>query len=138
MLPIQVAALAMTAVMGLLSLGGTYSYQRGLAAVIATRDLLETQGIRRAKIDAGYELNGLELYRFPRRGPERMRDESGIPMITSTKVDDYTIAAHPLRGTEVVGTIAVPGPFGLGQRKIYVVRSRRPQRRASSASSRAG
>jgi hypothetical protein len=121
-LPVQMAALAMTAVMGLMSLGGTYSYQRGLAAVMAARDLLQQRGIERFDIDAGYELNGSDLYRFPPRGAEARREESDIPMVTSPKVAEYTIAAAPFPGGEVMGKISRPGAFGLGAREIYLVR----------------
>jgi hypothetical protein len=134
--PAQAAAFAMTAVMGLMSLGGTYSYQRGLTAVMAARDLLEKNGIQRSAIDAGYEFNGLDLYRFPRRGEETLRDEAGIPMITSAKVDEYTIAARPFPGTEIIGRISGPGPFGLGSREMYVLR--RIQKSASPGTSRSG
>lgn len=118
-LPVQIAAFAMTVVMGLMSLGGTYAYQRGLNAVIAARDVLEKRGIPRSSIDAGYELNGMELYPFPR---ETDTDDSGVPMITSSKVSNYTIASSPFAGTEVIGIFSWPGPFGLGQRNMYVLR----------------
>ncbi len=118
----QVAALAMTGGLGLMALGGVYSYQRGLAAVMAARDLLESRGIKRADIDAGYELNGLDLYRFARAGGESPSEASHIPMITSSKVEEYTIAALPFPGTEIIGTISEPGPFGLGSRPLYVLR----------------
>jgi hypothetical protein len=118
----KVAALAMTTVMGLMSLGGTYAYQRGLAAIVAARDVLEKQGIARANIDAGYELNGLDLYRFAESGQESESEQIDIPMITSAKLEDYTIAQRPLPGTEVMGAISWPGPFGLGTRQMYVVR----------------
>ncbi len=120
-LPAQVAALVMTVAMGLMSLGGTYSYQRGLAAVIAARDMLEKSGVRRSAIDAGYGLNGLDLYRFPISGPETVDDEAGIPMVTSAEIAEYTIAMHPLPGTKVVGRVFWPGPFGLGSRELYVL-----------------
>ena len=108
----KVAALTMTAAMGLLSLGGVYSYQRGLSAVVAARDALERKGIPRTAIDAGYELNGLELYRFS-HAPEDTEDtpamESGIPMITSAHIDEYTLASHPFQGAYDCGTRRVSG-----------------------------
>jgi hypothetical protein len=131
----RVAAFAMTAVMGLMSLGGTYSYQRGLAAVIAARDRLEKSGIERPAIDAGYELNGLDLYRFPTPGDETQVEGADVPMITTTKLDAYTIAQRPLPGTEVVGRISRPGPFGLGSREMYVVRRIDQDKGASPGSS---
>jgi hypothetical protein len=134
----KVSALAMTAAMGLLSLGGTYSYQRGLAAVIAARDMLEKNGVSRSSIDAGYELNGLELYRFPRKGEETMREEAGIPMITSGRVDDYTIASRPFPGTKIVGRIRWPGPFAIGEREIYILKRVHHQKRGLSDASKTG
>jgi len=137
-LPTQIATLAMTAAMGLLSLGGGYSYQRGLAAVMAARDMLEKSGIKRSAIDAGYELNGLELYRFARPGGEPVPEEAEIPMITSATVEEYTIAARPFPGTEIVGKISSPGPFGLGSREMYVVRRIHHEKNAPSGNSGAG
>ncbi len=121
-LPARVAALAMTMVMGLMSLGGVYSYQRGLATVIAARDMLESRGIKRADIDAGYALNGLDLYRFAREGGESPSEAAHVPMITSANVAAYTMAALPFPSTAIIGTITQPGPFGLGSRSLYVLR----------------
>jgi hypothetical protein len=121
-LPARVAALAMTMAMGLMSLGGVYSYQRGLAAVITARDMLEARGIKRASIDAGYELNGLDLYRFAREGGESSSEAAHIPMITSAEVAEYTIAALPFPGTEIIGTISQPGPFGIGSRPLFLLK----------------
>jgi len=131
----QVSALLMTAAMGFTSLGGTYSYQRVLAAVMAARDKLELCGIKRPDIDAGYELNGADLYRFPVPGEETMLDEADIPMITTSKVAEYTIAARPFPGTEIVGRVFSPGPFGLWSREMYVVRRIDHESGASPANS---
>lgn len=121
---VQAAALAMTLAMGLMSLGGTYAYQRGLGVILATRNQLEREGVRRSEIDAGYALNGEDLYRYPKHGIETMQLEAGIPMITSPKIDEYTIASEPIAGTEVVRRLTWPGPFGLGHRYLYLVRKR--------------
>jgi hypothetical protein len=119
---VQSAAFAMTLAMGLMSLGGTYAYQRGLAVILATRDQLEHEGVPRSAIDAGYALNGEDLYRYPKHGIETMKLESGIPMITSEKVGEYTIASGPIAGTEVVRCLEWPGPFGFGHRYFYLVK----------------
>jgi hypothetical protein len=119
---VQAAAFAMTLAMGLMSLGGTYAYQRGMAVVLATRNELEHQGVARSAIDAGYVLNGEDLYRYPKHGIETMTLEAGIPMITSPKMDEYTIAGEPIAGMEVVRRLKWPGPFGLGHRYLYLVK----------------
>jgi hypothetical protein len=119
---VQAAGLAMTLAMGLMSLGGTYAYQRGMEVIVATRNELEHEGVPRSAIDAGYALNGEDLYRYPKHGIETMQLEGGIPMITSQKEDDYTIASVPIAGMEVVRRLKWPGPFGLGHRYFYLVR----------------
>jgi hypothetical protein len=121
---VQAAGFAMTLAMGLMSLGGTYSYQRGMAAVLAARNDLERKGVARSAIDAGYALNGEDLYRYPKHGIDTMALEAGIPMITSPQVGEYTIASEPIDGTEVVRRLEWPGPFGLGHRYLYLVKKR--------------
>ncbi|HEY9159398.1 hypothetical protein [Candidatus Binatus sp.] len=121
---VKAAGLAMTLAMGLMSLGGTYAYQRGMQVILATRNQLEREGVVRSAIDAGYALNGEDLYRYPRHGIETMQLEAGIPMITSAKVDEYTIASGPVAGTQFVRRLKWPGPFGLGHRYFYLVKKR--------------
>jgi hypothetical protein len=119
---VKAVGLAMTLAMGLMSLGGTYAYQRGMAVILATRNELEREGVPRSAIDAGYTLNGEDLYRYPKHGIETMELEAGIPMITSQQVDEYTMASEPLAGTQVVRRLKWPGPFGLGHRYFYLVK----------------
>ncbi len=125
-LSVKMAALVMTAVMGVMSLGGVYSYERGLEAVMTARDVLVKRGIARNAIDAGYELNGQDLYRFAQPGGELPQEAADIPMITSAKIAEYTIVARPVAGAEVIGRIPVPGPFGVGSREIDIVRRVNP------------
>jgi len=118
-------ALAMTLAMGLMSLGGTYAYQRGMAVILATRNELEREGVKRSAIDAGYALNGEDLYRYPKHGIETMELEAGIPMITSEALAEYTIASEPdIEGTQLVRRLKYPGLFGLGHRYLYLVKKR--------------
>lgn len=127
------AAAAMTVLMGLVSLGGLYAYQRGAQAVLEARDALLASGIPRAAIDAGYSLNGQDLYRYLQGRPDTPADERGIPMITSPEPRPYMIAAAPLAGTEIVRRFTYPGPFGLGARPLYVLRLKQPRTDAGSA-----
>ena len=116
------AGFAMTLAMGLMSLGGTYAYQRGMAVIVATRNELEHQGVPRSSIDAGYALNGEDLYRYPKHGIETRELEAGIPMITSEKTVEYTIASEVIAGTQLVRRLKWPGPFGLGHRYFYLLK----------------
>jgi hypothetical protein len=133
---VKYAAFAMTFAMGLIALGGTYSYQRGLGVILAARNALEHEGVPRTAIDAGYSLNGEDLYRYPKHGIETMKLEAGIPMITSPKVDEYTIASDAIAGSDIVRRFKVPGPLGLGHRYFYLVRKRRTPARPDEPSSR--
>ena len=133
---VKFAAFAMTFAMGLIALGGTYSYQRGLGVILATRNALEHQGVPRSAIDAGYSLNGEDLYRYPKHGIETMKLEEGIPMITSPTVGEYTIASDAIPGAEIVQKLKVPGPFGLGHRYFYLVRKRRTPTRPDAPNTR--
>src|SRR5882757_9877523 len=133
---VKYAAFAMTLAMGLIALGGTYSYQRGLGVILATRNALEHQGVPRSAIDAGYSLNGEDLYRYPKHGIETMKLEEGIPMITSPTVGEYTIASDAIPGAEIVQKLKVPRPFGLGHRYFYLVRKRRTPARPDAPNTR--
>jgi len=130
---VQAAAFVMTLAMGLMSLGGTYAYQRGMAVVLATTNQLEREGVPRSAIDAGYALNGEDLYRYPKHGIDSMQLEAGIPMITSPTVGEYTIASGPIPGTEVVRRLEWPGLFGLGHRHFYLLKESAPAGSDSSA-----
>ncbi len=118
------AAICLTAIMGIVSAAGLYDYQRGLGAVIAARDALEGEGVPRPQIDAGYSLNGADLYRFADQAEveDSFEREQGIPMITSSALDEYTIAAAPIAGTEIVRRLDWPGVCGGGRRALYVLR----------------
>ncbi len=131
----RLAALAMTLVMGAVAVVGVYDYQRGMAAVVSARDWLLERGVARRAIDAGYPLNGDDLYRYPRLGIDTRRMEAGIPMITSARTDAYTIAVEPIVGTKIIRRYRWPGPFGFGTREIYLlkrIRTPRPHHRRLS------
>jgi hypothetical protein len=129
------AAAAMTLALGWVAIAGVYDYQRGIAAVLAARNDLLRHGVARHSIDAGYALNGEDLYRYPHRGIETMRLEAGIPMITSRTEDEYTITQVPSPGTRIVRRYRWPGPLGFGHREIYaVIRVRRPRAKPERAS----
>jgi hypothetical protein len=112
----------MTAAMGLMSLGGLDAYQRGAEAVLQARDALLAKRVPRVAIDAGYALNGQDLYRYPPSAMDTHADELGIPMVTSGALFPYTIAATLLAGTEEMRRFSWPGPFGFGARPLYVLR----------------
>ncbi len=102
-------ALAMLAVLGWVSVAGVYDYQRGLQAVIEARNALLRSGVPRSSIDAGWSLDGNDLYRYPTAGTETKELEDGIPSVTSwVDLADYTIASAPISGTRVIRRIRYP------------------------------
>ncbi|MGH7864432.1 MAG: ArnT family glycosyltransferase [Candidatus Binataceae bacterium] len=116
------AGCVMVAAMGLLSLGGVYSHQRGLAELVAARDALIRSGIPRERIDAGYPLNGEDLYRYAACGADDEAREAGIPMITAGGLSEFTLSRTRHRGARVLRRLSFPGPFGFGEREIYLLR----------------
>ncbi len=129
----RVAGLLMLAVLGWFAIAGVYDQQRGLEAVMAARDALLHDGVPRSAIDAGYPLNGHDLYRDPEPGQrETRRTEAGIPLITSLEIKQYTIAAVPIPGTAISRRFAWPGVLGLGSRDLYLLKNIAPQLPAGS------
>lgn len=106
--------------LGLFSLSGVRDYQRGFDAVLEAVSQLERQGVPRANIDAGYALNGADLYPFG-ADPSLDPSLSDVPMVTSKSRRDFMLASRPLPGTEIIRTISVPVVFGLKTRTIYVL-----------------
>ena len=115
--PMKVAAFAMTAVMGFDVAGrrvrlsarnrgnGCGARSVGKAGHRASR---HRRGIRTERTGP------VSIYRV---GSGEQTEQADIPMITSATLEEYTLAMRPLPGTEVVGTISWPGPFGLGTRQ---------------------
>ncbi|HEY2663648.1 MAG TPA: hypothetical protein VGI47_04860, partial [Candidatus Binataceae bacterium] len=114
------AVLVSLCVLGLLSLSGVRDYQRGLEAVLDAVSELERQGVTRANIDAGYALNGADLYPFD-TDPTLDPALNDVPMVTSINYRDFIVAVRPLPGTEIIRSIPAPGLFGLNQRTLYVL-----------------
>ncbi len=129
----RAAGLVMLAVLGWFAVAGVYDQQRGLEAVMAVRDALLHDGVPRSAIDAGYPLNGNDLYRDPEPGQrETLRTEAGIPLITSLEIKPYTIAAAPIPGTAIIRRFAWPGVLGVGSRDLYLLKNIAPQLSSSS------
>ena len=95
-------------------------YQRGLEAILEEVSKLKRQGVSRTNIDAGYALNGADLYPFD-ADPSLDPTLSDVPMVTSISYREFTLAARPLPGTEIIRTISVPVLFGVRTRTLYVL-----------------
>lgn len=140
--PAMAAGCLMVAMMGVLSVGGVYAHQRGLAMMVAARDALERQGVPRDKIDAGYPLNGEDLYRYSACGADTEAEEAGIPMLTAGGLSEYSLSEILVPGATVLRRFSWPGPFGIGEREIYLLRTvpshPRPHLRTASRPHRRG
>jgi hypothetical protein len=124
---LRAASLVLLAALGWFAVAGVYDQQRGLEAVMAIRDALLHDGTPRSAIDAGYPLNGEDLYRNPPPGQqETFQTEAGIPMITSGELEDYTIANTPESGAVVIRRVEWPGILGIGRRYLYLLKTIAP------------
>ena len=117
---VRVALLVSLGALGLFSLSGVRDYQRGLEAILEEVSKLKRQGVSRTNIDAGYALNGADLYPFD-ADPSLDPTLSDVPMVTSISYREFTLAARPLPGTEIIRTISVPVLFGVRTRTLYVL-----------------
>lgn len=118
----RAAAVLALALLGLVSTAGVYDHQRGLEAVLEAMNSLERQGVPRADIDAGYPLNGRDLYHYSAASVCCQERAPEIPMVTSKRMLDYAIVAAPIEGTRIVGRLSWPGTLGFGRRALYLVR----------------
>jgi hypothetical protein len=116
--------LVLAAALGWFAAAGVYDQQRGLEAVMTVRDDLVRHGVPRSAIDAGYPLNGNDLYRDPQPGqPETFAMEAGIPLITTGALKLYTLAAAPIADSEIVRRFGWPGVSGFGRRTLYLLKT---------------
>jgi hypothetical protein len=113
----------MIALLAFVSVGGLVSYHRTMQRVVMQMEDLLRQGIPRKQIDAGYSLNGRDLYVYPAEGMDTAGYEPPIPMITSADNWPYIIATSPLPNTEIWRRFSGCGPLGFGQRPLFVLKA---------------
>ncbi|MBV8053679.1 MAG: hypothetical protein JO071_00390 [Deltaproteobacteria bacterium] len=116
----------MTAALASVSAGGLISYHRTMQNIVMETDALLRQGIPRKQIDAGYSLNGRDLYTYPAQGIDTARDEPRIPLITTPNTLPYVISTSPIRDTVIWRRFSGCGPLGFGHRPLYVLRAAIP------------
>jgi Dolichyl-phosphate-mannose-protein mannosyltransferase len=116
----------MTAALALVSVAGLVSYHRTMQKIVMETDVLLRQGIPRMQIDAGYSLNGRDLYIYPAQGIDTARDEPRIPLITTPTTLPYVISTSPIRDTVIWRRFSGCGPLGFGHRPLFVLRATRP------------
>jgi hypothetical protein len=113
----------MTAVLALVSLGGLVSYHCTMQKIVRETNSLLREGIPRGQIDAGYSLDGRDLYVYPAQGIDNARDEPLIPLITAPTTLPYVISASPFRNTVIWRGFSGCGPLGFGSRPLFVLKA---------------
>jgi hypothetical protein len=113
----------MTAILAFASVGGLVSYHRTMQMIVTETEALVRQGIPRSQIDAGYSLNGRDLYVYPVRGRETARDEPPIPLIIGSPVAPYVISTSPMPDNTIWRRFSVCGPLGFGLRPLFILRT---------------
>jgi dolichyl-phosphate-mannose-protein mannosyltransferase len=116
----------MTAALALVSLGGVVSYHRTMQRIVSQTGALLRQGIPRGKIDAGYALNGRDLYVYPAQGIDTARDEPPIPLITTPSAAPYLISTSTRRNAVIWHKFSGCGPLGFGSRPLFVLKTTTP------------
>jgi hypothetical protein len=116
----------MTAALALVSVAGLVSYHRTMQKIVMETGALLQQGISRKQIDAGYSLNGRDLYIYPVQGIDTARDEPRIPLITTPTTLPYVISTSPIRDTVIWHRFSGCGPLGFGRRPLFVLRATTP------------
>jgi hypothetical protein len=82
---------------------------------------LREKEIPLASIDAGYVLNGWNLYAHPENLPPGAVRERDVPFVTSGEKKPYVIAASPVTGYRVLREYSWSIPFRSLDYKVYVL-----------------
>jgi len=116
----------MTAALAFASVGGLASYHRTMEEIVMQMEDLLRQGIARKQIDAGYSLNGRDLYIYPAEGIDTAGYEPPIPLITSATTLPYVISASTIPNTVIWRRFSGCGPLGFGRRPLFVLKTNAP------------
>ncbi len=117
----SIATAAMILALALVSAGGTASYHCSMQAVVNQTESLLRQGVPRRQLDAGYSLNGRDLYVYPaNHEPEQ---EPPIPLVIGSSRSPYLIALSRMPNTAIWRQFSGCGPLGVGVRPLFVLKS---------------
>jgi hypothetical protein len=106
----------------LISLSGTWDNLQLGRAVQRAFESLQQQGIPMAEIDAGYPLNGWNLYGHPENLPAGAMPHRDVPRVTVEIEKPYVIAASPLPGYQVLREIRWSPSFWIAADRVYVLK----------------
>jgi hypothetical protein len=119
-------SILMTAVLAFISVGGLLSYHRTMQMIVTETGAMVRQGIPRSQIDAGYSLNGRDLYVYPEHGTETQGNEPRIPLVIGSPVLPYVVSTSPMPHTVIWRHFSGCGPLGLGGRPLFILRTVAP------------
>lgn len=85
-----------------LSLAGTWDNLRLVETTARAFDWVRSQGVAVADVDAGYALNGWNLYVHPENLPAGATPARSVPFVTSQERKPYAVALGPLDGYRIV------------------------------------
>ena len=85
---------------------------------------IEASGIPRWDIDAGYALNGWQLYAHPENLPPGTDRRYEVPLVTSDRPTHYSIANSPLPDSETVRIVPLARATWQSTHALYLVRRR--------------
>lgn len=85
---------------------------------------IEASGIPRWDIDAGYALNGWQLYAHPENLPPGTDRRYAVPLVTSDRPTHYSIANSPLPDSETLRIVPLERATWQSTHALYLVRRR--------------
>ncbi len=114
-------ALSFISILYAISMLVTWNENQTSRATAEALSWLRDKNISFAQIDAGYVLNGWNLYAHPENlsaGAVRERD---VPLVTSGEKKPYVIAASPIAGYRVIREYGWAIPLTSFNYKVYVL-----------------
>jgi hypothetical protein len=109
------------ALLGFVSVTGTWDALRFNEACLDAFDRLRARGIPAAEIDAGYSLTGWTLYAHPENMPPGVDPREDAPWVTSNRELPYVIANSPLPGRRVIEEVSWVGVPWAASNRLYVL-----------------
>ena len=118
------AASALLAVWAGIAISGTRDMLAFNEAAATLERETEMNGIPRWDIDAGYALNGWQLYAHPENLPPGADRRYHVPFVTSDRQTRYSIANSPLPDSETLRIVPLERASWQSTHALYLVRRR--------------
>jgi Dolichyl-phosphate-mannose-protein mannosyltransferase len=117
-------ASALLIVWSAISISGTRDMLAFNEAAAGLERETEASGVPRWDIDAGYALNGWQLYAHPENLPPGVDRRYGVPLVTSDAPTHYSITNSPLPNSEILRIVPLERASWQSTAALYLLRRR--------------